>query len=603
MLMKRKYLSFILLLSALLSGGCHQDIDDRIEQLKSDVAALETQVASLNENTAALSGLVSALEKNDHITSIRPWSLLDMTGYLISFSSGTTLRLRNGTDGVSPIVGVRYNESYDAYYWTIQWGPDGNAVWMTDGAGRRVRATSWVPQLKIEEGLWWYSFDGTYWNKTGWGAAQGQTGSSFFSSIDTSDPYYVTFTLADNTRFQLPTQQAVDELGAQCDELNKSFWTYTDLIRNTDSSIFVKSVVAFEENGISGSRITLENGRVLTIRNGLDKRDSVLLSARAYTDGKSYWVFRSRSEEEYQWLRYQGQMVCLTQESVTPHIGIIDSLGQLYFTVAYGEGPSEMMRDSEGNAVAATGHVVPDFFTAADLSNPSFVVLTLADGTEIRLPRTRIYTPTMTPSLRSEYVEAGTSYNYQLLLFVRDTLQQSTPCATFEEYQEASGVHIEAIAVDDGYVDDVVLVSMNSDATHAATGGFVTYDMIYDVQFTTAPTSQWNTGLSSRYAIFLSWQNKTIMKVVEFSRAVLATGITLSAETLELTVGGSAALRATVTPGNTTDKTSWRTSNAGVATVSDSGEVKAVAPGTCTITAAAGRQSATCTVTVTPATP
>ena len=601
--MKRKRISFFLLLSVLLLAGCHQDIDERIAQLKDDVADLEAQVNRINENTATLAGLVSALEKNDHITSIRPWSLLDRNGYLISFSSGTTLRLYNGTNGISPIIGVRYNEDYDAYYWTVQWGPGGNAVWMTDASGRRVRATSWVPQLKIEDGIWWYSFDGTYWNKTGWGAAQGEQGSSFFSSIDTSDPYYVIFTLADNTQFQIPTQQAFDELSAQCDEVNRSFQTYTDLIQNTDGSIFVKSVVAFEENGVSGARITLESGKVLTIRNGLNNRDSVLLSARTYTDGKSYWVFRNRSSDEYQWLHYQGQMVCLTQESVTPYLGIIDSVGQFYFTVAYGDGPAEMMRDADGNPVAATGQVVPDFFTAADLSDPSCVVLTLADGTEVRLLRTRSYTPTVTTSLRSDYVEAGTSYTFQLLLFVKDTLQQSAPCTSLEDYQEASGVQFEAIAVDDGYVDDIVLVSMASDATYAASRGIVAYDMILDVRFTTGPASQWNTSMKSRYAVFLSWQNKSIMKVVEFNRAILATGITLSAETLEMTVGGSATLKATVTPSNTTDQTSWRSSNTAIATVSSSGEVKAVAPGSCTITATAGRRSAACNVTVKAATP
>lgn len=598
--MKRIIFPFILL-SALLLGGCHEDIDQRIEQLKHDVTDLEAQVGTLNENTASLASLVSALEKNDHITDITPYSLLSLSGYMISFSSGTTLRLRNGTDGVSPIVGVRYNEDYDAYYWTIQLGPDGTPVWMTDNSGRRVRATSWVPQLKIEEGLWWYSFDGTYWNKTNWAAAQGQTGTSFFSSIDTSDPYYVTFVLADGTRFQIPTQHAVDELSQQCEAVNDSFKTYIELMQNTDSSIFVKSVAAFEENGISGARITLESGKVLTIRNGLDNRDSVLLSVKNYTDGKAYWVFRNRSDEEYRWLMYNGQMICVTQDSVTPYIGIVDSLGQLYFTVAYGDGPAEKMRDAEGNAVVATGHVVPDFFTAADISDASVVVLTLADGTQVRLPKARIYTPAISFSLRSDFVEPATNYTYHLLLFVKDTLQQTKACTTLQEYQAASGTKIEAVALDDGHVDEVKLVSMSVDSTDTRKLGYVAYDMIFDVQFTTGPLNQWNTDLVSRYVIFLSWQTKSIMKVVEFTRAIKATDIQLSQSALELTVGGSAALTATVTPSYTTDKTTWRTSDGKVATVSDTGVVTAVAPGTCTITATAGRRNATCTVTVKPA--
>lgn len=601
--MKRFSILFILLISALLAGACHDDIDQRVEQLKQDVQELEARVNTLNENVNTLAGLVSALEKNDHITSIQPWSLMSMTGYLISFSSGTTLRLRNGTNGVSPIVGVRYNEDYGAYYWTIQLGPDGSTVWMTDATGRRVRATNWVPQLKIEDGVWWYSFDGNNWNKTYWGAAQGLPGEAFFSSVDTSDPYYVTFILADGSRFQLPTQEAFDELNQQCSEINSLFMTYVDLIKQTDSSIFVKSVVEFEEDGVTGSRLTFEDGHVLTIRNGFDDRDSVLLSAKAYTDGKYYWVFRNRSDEEYQWLRYNGEMICVTMENITPYIGITDSLGQLYFTVAYGNGPAEMMRDSKGNPVVATGKLVPDFFSGADVSDPSFVVLTLADGTQVKLPRTRLYTPSMTTSVRTSYVEADKKYTYQLLLFVKDTLQQKAPCADFEEYQRVSGTHIDAIAVDDGYVNDIVLVSMYADTTHTAKRGIVAYDFIFDVQFTTGPLSQWNTTYPSRYAIFLTWGDKSIMKVVEFTRAILAKAVTLSADKLDLTVGQTTKLTATVTPSNTTETVSWKTSDAKIATVSDKGEVKALAPGTCTITATAGRYSATCAVTVKAATP
>lgn len=600
--MKRKLIPFILLTGALLLGGCHEEIDNRIAQLKTDVAALEEQVSTLNENIASLSGLVSALEKNDHITGIRPWSLLDMTGYQISFSSGTTLRLQNGLDGVKPIVGVRYNEDYDAYYWTIQWGPDGKPVWMTDSSGRRVRATSWTPQLRIDEGVWWYSFDGTYWNKTTWVAAQGQTGTAFFSSIDTSNPYYVTFILADNTRFQIPTQEAVDQFNKDCEEINSLFKTYTDLISQTDSSIFVQSVAEFKEDGISGARITLENGQVLTIRNGFDSRDSVLLSAKAYTDGKYYWVYRNRSDEEYQWLLYKGNMVCVSLETITPEIGITDSLGVLYMTIAYGDGPAEIMRDAEGNAVPVTGKLVPDFFTAADMSSADCVILTLADGTQVRLPRGRVYTPSMSYSLRDEYVQAATSYTYQLLLFVKDTLQQKERCETFEEYQAVSGTKLEAMAIDDGYVSSIEVVSMYSDTTNTATHGYVAYDFIFDVRFTTGPMSQWNTAYPSRIAIFLTWQNKTIMKVVTFRRAIPATAVALSASALELTVGGTSTLKATVSPGGSTDPVTWKSSDPKIATVSDSGVVKAVAPGTCTITATAGRHSATCAVTVKPAT-
>lgn len=74
--------------------------------------------------------------------------------------------------------------------------------------------------------------------------------------------------------------------------------------------------------------------------------------------------------------------------------------------------------------------------------------------------------------------------------------------------------------------------------------------------------------------------------------------ITLNKDTLNMLVGDSETLTATVTPDDATDKSvSWRSSNEAVATVVN-GEVTAVGAGTATITATAGGKTATCAVTV-----
>lgn len=79
---------------------------------------------------------------------------------------------------------------------------------------------------------------------------------------------------------------------------------------------------------------------------------------------------------------------------------------------------------------------------------------------------------------------------------------------------------------------------------------------------------------------------------------VAVTGITLATTAVELEVGKTSALAATVTPDNATDKTvTWTSSDEKVATVVN-GTVTAVAPGKATITAKAGDKTATCEVTV-----
>ena len=82
------------------------------------------------------------------------------------------------------------------------------------------------------------------------------------------------------------------------------------------------------------------------------------------------------------------------------------------------------------------------------------------------------------------------------------------------------------------------------------------------------------------------------------AKTVAVTSVAVSPKTLNLEVGQTGTLTATVKPDNATNKTvTWTTSNDKVATVAN-GVVTAVGKGTATITAAAGGKTATCTVTV-----
>lgn len=595
--MKRYRTLILFALATLLLGACHEDLDLRIAKLKDDVLALEERVSKLNSSIASLSDLVSALEKNDHISSITEFAENGRKAYRITFTSGTTLALHSGTDGVSPIVGVRYNEQYEAYYWTIQMGPDGTPTWMTNSYGLRVKATGTVPTLKIEDGIWWYSFDGTTWSKAGWGPAQGESGSSVFSSIDTSDPYFVSFGMGDFNFFRVPTQKAFDDLNAMCKLVNDQFKTYTELANKIPGDTFVKSVVEYEEGGDKGCRITLESGKVLTIRNGRSSRDSVLLSAKAYTDGKYYWVYRSRSEDPFQWLLYKGEMISVSYEDATPHIGLTESNGHFYFTISYAGGETERMKDKDGKPVEATGKVVLDFFTAADISDPTQVVLTMADGTVVRLPRAREHIPSIEFIYQTRFVAPANRYRFHLMASVTDTLPSNDVLNSFDAFQQASGLNTEAIAIDSGgYVEDIMYVSFRA----AKIKEGVEYNIIYDIHFTTTDNaSSWDLTRKFRIAFFLTWQNLSIMKVAEFERSIPTTALTLTPGTLTLEKGASYTLQSSFQPANATAAMIWSTSDPNVATVSDKGVVTGIGEGSCTITARKGEITQTCSCTVT----
>ncbi len=92
---------------------------------------------------------------------------------------------------------------------------------------------------------------------------------------------------------------------------------------------------------------------------------------------------------------------------------------------------------------------------------------------------------------------------------------------------------------------------------------------------------------------------KATCVVTVAKKIIEPTAIELSATTAELKVNGNVTLTATVTPDNATDKTvTWTTSNAAIATVDAGGKVTAKAIGEAKITAACGKATATCVVTV-----
>ncbi|MDR1222621.1 MAG: Ig-like domain-containing protein [Tannerella sp.] len=100
--------------------------------------------------------------------------------------------------------------------------------------------------------------------------------------------------------------------------------------------------------------------------------------------------------------------------------------------------------------------------------------------------------------------------------------------------------------------------------------------------------------------------NKTATCTVDVTAAnVPVTGVSLNASSRSLTVGGTFQLTATIAPASATNKAvSWSSSNGNVASVSTSGLVTAKAAGmaTITVTTVDGNKTATCAISVTPAT-
>lgn len=257
-----KKLQCILLALVLVLASCNNkdSIWNVVDDIDSRVATLETLCQEMNTNIAALETLIKAQNNGDYIvniTEIRNGNTI--VGYTITFKHHDPITIYNGTngkdgrdgvDGYKPVVGAK-QDTDGVYYWTV----DGN--WLTDANGNKIRVTGDkgdkgdkgdtgdkgqdgqdgidgtdgkdgqdgingnTPQLKIDGGYWYISYDGTNWTQLGKATGEngkdgtngsdgangdkgdkGDKGDSMFSSV-TQDDNYVYFTLADGTLIKI----------------------------------------------------------------------------------------------------------------------------------------------------------------------------------------------------------------------------------------------------------------------------------------------------------------------------------------------------------------------------------------------------------------
>ena len=278
----RKIIFLILSLCTVFSA-CQKfddtDIWNSINSLDKRVETLEKLCREMNTNIGALQSLVKALENQDYITNVSPiHESGTVIGYTISFAKGDSITIYHGQDGKdgedgkdgtdgkdgadgkdghTPVIGVK-QDTDGIYYWTL------NGQWLLDENGQKIKAVGTdgqngengndstpgqdvtpgqdgadgkdgkdgiTPQLKIEDGKWFVSYDnGASWTEVGQATGdqgpQGETGptgpqgpqgpqgdsgaggDAFFQSVtETSD--YVIFVLANGTEIKIPKTSGV----------------------------------------------------------------------------------------------------------------------------------------------------------------------------------------------------------------------------------------------------------------------------------------------------------------------------------------------------------------------------------------------------------
>lgn len=213
----------MLFLSALT--GCTGMVQDELDETHARLKALQDVAAVANNELTALSKIVSLLDDSHTIDPVS----LKMTeeGYEVTFRDGKTIVIPFGKDGVDGRtlipVGVKQDED-SLYYWTVdgEWLTDDEGNKMragaTDGAAGEAGADGIVPQIKVEDGSWWISYD-EWETKEELASCDEMNGVGVFSNIDTSDTSKLVLTLLDGTVLEIPYYSAIkiSFSGAQID--------------------------------------------------------------------------------------------------------------------------------------------------------------------------------------------------------------------------------------------------------------------------------------------------------------------------------------------------------------------------------------------------
>ena len=185
------------------------NISERLDDLEDRVSKLEAWCDAANSNITALQAAVQALESEDCIVEIVPIEENGAeVGYRFEFKSGKTISVYlygNSEDGFSggtmPAIAVK-QDTDGSWYWTI----DGE--WLYNEEGKKVPAVGATPKIKIEDNVWYVSYDeGKTWTAAGDAGDGAVSGGSVFSSVE-YDKDYVYFTLTDGSL--LTVQRAAD---------------------------------------------------------------------------------------------------------------------------------------------------------------------------------------------------------------------------------------------------------------------------------------------------------------------------------------------------------------------------------------------------------
>ena len=289
--------------------SCKDGYDDselvgRVENLENRVQKLEEQ---MNSNISSLQAILEALDNNDYITKVVPITNGEKEiGYTMHFSKGNSINIYHGQDGqngYTPQIGVR-QDTDGIYYWTL----DGE--WMTDESGNKIKAQATdgqngrVPQLKVEDGYWFVSYnEGLSWEKLG--QATGDKGDSMFEDIIIEEDN-VQFILTNGTNISIPNNKRIDI----------NFELTNNIVVVPNIPTYIKYTLTGVSDNVTVDAIGTNNIKVRVIPEGKNGGTIKILLTESLDEYSKVIVFVSDGvHKEFKTLTFEEGTINIIQET------------------------------------------------------------------------------------------------------------------------------------------------------------------------------------------------------------------------------------------------------------------------------------------------
>ena len=170
-------------------------------------------------------------------------------------------------------------------------------------------------------------------------------------------------------------KERIEKLEAECNKLNSNMVAMQTVLEALQTNDYVKNVVKVVENGVEiGYSITFVKGGTITIYHGTNG-SAPKVSIQKAADGQYYWT------SDGEWMTDDdGEKIPATVQDpdagyITPQFRIAE--GVWYISFDNGSTWRQIEQEEEPEPL----------FLDIDATNEAYVILTLADGSQIKLPK------------------------------------------------------------------------------------------------------------------------------------------------------------------------------------------------------------------------